>query len=453
VRHVGKAAVVAVVGSILAGVLGLVIIAHIIFSLGGGGSIAACHAHGEEEIADATSVALQEIPHWLLPIYAGAAQKYHLGSAGWAVLASINFQETTFGSNLATSSAGAVGWMQFEPSTWAQYGVDPEGHRVPVSDAYNPQDAIYTAANYLHASGAPASWYQAVFAYNHSAEYVNAVLTRAKNWLADPTALNFSPQGGGENPPGEVLSVADEEGGTQEVQIVGHAVMFAARSNTRQILVRDPATVGRRWTVTAGNRVIIAAQPGVGPAPTHGDEPRIALSPAAVAALGLTASSVGTVVVSARIEGESGGGCEGGDPSNATAEAVEEQAARLAAMHLPYVWGGGHDSTPAEPSGGPPPGLDCSGSVSWVLQHAGFHIPTMVSGDFEHWGDPGPGKWITIFANPEHVFMRIASPRHPKPRYFGTGAWGSPYSGPEWFADEPTQSWLDGFVEVHPPGL
>src|SRR5439155_20887264 len=104
-----------------------------------------------------------DIPASLMPIYEQAAARYQLGPQGWAYLASINYTETDFGHNLATSSRGAIGWMQFEPGTWSQYGVsaDPSKPGGP-PDPYDPWDAIFTAARYLHASGAPGSWPTAI---------------------------------------------------------------------------------------------------------------------------------------------------------------------------------------------------------------------------------------------------------------------------------------------------
>ena len=76
------------------------------------------------------------------------------GPQGPAILAGINAIETAFGTNLGPSSAGAVGWMQFMPETWAMYGVDANGDGV--ADPNNPEDAIFAAARYLSAAGMPA---------------------------------------------------------------------------------------------------------------------------------------------------------------------------------------------------------------------------------------------------------------------------------------------------------
>jgi hypothetical protein len=115
------------------------------------------------------------IPPFLIPIYQAAGIEYQVP---WQVLAAINEIETDYGRNLSVSSANAVGWMQFLPSTWKEWGVDANGDGV--ADPYNPVDAIFTAARYLHAAGASKNLSQAVFAYNHAGWYVQSVLLRAK---------------------------------------------------------------------------------------------------------------------------------------------------------------------------------------------------------------------------------------------------------------------------------
>jgi hypothetical protein len=111
-----------------------------------------------------------KVPARLVPLYTGAASRFGLGARGPSVLAAINWVESGFGANTGPSSAGAEGPMQFLPATFATYGVD--GDQNGVRDIDNPADAIYTAANYLHASGAPGVWHAAIYAYNHSDTYV-----------------------------------------------------------------------------------------------------------------------------------------------------------------------------------------------------------------------------------------------------------------------------------------
>lgn len=117
-------------------------------------------------------------PRNLIPIYIEAARKYNLGERGPQILAAINSIETDFGRlNEVTSYAGAIGWMQFMPSTWDMYATDGDGDGK--TDPYNPHDAIHAAARYLQAAGAPADWYDAIWAYNHADWYVQDVLDKA----------------------------------------------------------------------------------------------------------------------------------------------------------------------------------------------------------------------------------------------------------------------------------
>ncbi len=125
-----------------------------------------------------------EIPPFLLPIYQACGTEY---GVPWEVLASINKIETGFGTNLNVSSAGALGWMQFLPSSWEAFGVDANGDGR--KDPYNPVDAICAAANYLKIAGAHEDLYQAIFAYNHADWYVQEVLLYARAYGRLPSDL------------------------------------------------------------------------------------------------------------------------------------------------------------------------------------------------------------------------------------------------------------------------
>jgi murein DD-endopeptidase MepM/ murein hydrolase activator NlpD len=103
----------------------------------------------------------------------------------WQVLASINKIESNFGRNMGPSSAGAIGWMQFMPSTWLRWGVDANGDGV--ADPWNPTDAVFAAARYLAAAGGTTDLYRGVYAYNHADWYVNEVLSLADVYGADQT--------------------------------------------------------------------------------------------------------------------------------------------------------------------------------------------------------------------------------------------------------------------------
>jgi murein DD-endopeptidase MepM/ murein hydrolase activator NlpD len=128
--------------------------------------------------------ATNQPPAFLVPIYKAAGRHYRVP---WQILAAINAIETNFGRNLNVSSAGAIGWMQFMPTTWLEYGMDVtrHGRRMNVNgqgqpNPYDPTDAIFAAARYLAANGAPHNIRKAIFAYNHALWYVDAVLWRAQ---------------------------------------------------------------------------------------------------------------------------------------------------------------------------------------------------------------------------------------------------------------------------------
>jgi Transglycosylase SLT domain len=125
--------------------------------------------------ASTQALGFYRIPLFLLPIYQAAAVQY---GVPWQILAAINEIETNYGTDLSVSTAGAVGWMQFMPATWIQYGVDALNSGY--ADPYNPVDAIFAAARYLRAAGAATDLNAAILAYNHSDEYVKSVLLRAK---------------------------------------------------------------------------------------------------------------------------------------------------------------------------------------------------------------------------------------------------------------------------------
>jgi Transglycosylase SLT domain len=134
--------------------------------------------------ASAQALDFYRIPLFLLPIYQAAAIQY---GVPWQVLAAINEIETNYGSDLSVSTAGAVGWMQFMPATWLQYGVD--ALNAGYADPYNPVDAIFAAARYLRAAGAAHDLHGAILAYNHSEEYVSSVLLRARLISSYPRAV------------------------------------------------------------------------------------------------------------------------------------------------------------------------------------------------------------------------------------------------------------------------
>jgi hypothetical protein len=280
-------------------------------------------------------------PSFLIPIYMQAGHRY---GVPWEVLAAINAIESDYGRDLSTSSAGALGWMQFEPSTWRQYGVAADRHSVP--NPYDPRDAIFSAARYLAAAGANQDVSKAVYAYNHATWYVDEVMSRAQ---AIATHVQFERQ-------------AVSKRGT-------YSVYFATG------IKKHPTVRFRGGVLSHYDRLIASAN-------------------------------------------------------------------MVSAANFPYLYGGGHEQ-PAR--FGP---FDCSGSVSYVVQQAGYKVPTTVSGHVPVWKFPsGPGR-VTIFYNPSHTFMRIGS------RYFGTSGFARPAGGAGWFdVDKLPASYLAQFREVHVPRL
>jgi murein DD-endopeptidase MepM/ murein hydrolase activator NlpD len=108
----------------------------------------------------------------------------------WQVLAAINKVESNFGRNMGPSSAGAIGWMQFMPSTWERWGVDANGDGL--ADPWNAEDAITAAARYLAASGGGTDISRAVFSYNHAQWYVDEVLQLARLFDSGGQQMTFT---------------------------------------------------------------------------------------------------------------------------------------------------------------------------------------------------------------------------------------------------------------------
>jgi peptidoglycan hydrolase-like protein with peptidoglycan-binding domain len=128
-------------------------------------------------------------------------------------------------------------------------------------------------------------------------------------------------------------------------------------------------------------------------------------------------------------------------PPNAPPAIAELIAAANRIAFLPYIYGGGH----ADYQGNPvalDSGYDCSGSVSFALHGAGMLSEPLDSTEFETWGSPGAGSWITLWANGGHVYMNVAG------LYFDTAAQGYSNNNDRWSTTRISPA--SGFVEVHP---
>ncbi len=371
----------------------------------------------------------------LVQYYLGAAQRYQLGPDGYAYLAAINDMETTFGTNTSTSSAGAIGWMQFEPATFASWGVavtNPGG----TPDPYDPQDAIYSAANYLHASGAPANWYAAIFAYNHADWYVTQV---------QALAARYSGQTGLQNLNADIQAAW---GGKQPTNLPTPTTISVGYT---------PTSTGGCCPPTTG--ATLRASAATQRAGSTGGCPELVddLTPVP-----------GTVAVIM---------------PNGLARPPEQAPAQVQAMvaagdridHFDYQYGGGHtdpalsdSQTNPQPQGGDlpgdngTPGYDCSGATDYVLYGGGFGQTLLAdsdpaSGGLENVAYPGAGQWVTIYTNPGHAFIEVAG-------IVLDTAWYAPVqptnpsTGPRWQPGSmiPAQIAGDqygGFIQRHPVGL
>ncbi|HEX6782886.1 MAG TPA: hypothetical protein VF125_12800 [Solirubrobacterales bacterium] len=125
---------------------------------------------------------------------------------------------------------------------------------------------------------------------------------------------------------------------------------------------------------------------------------------------------------------------EASAPASAPQAVKDVISAANAIATTPYVWGGGHGSFESS-------GYDCSGSVSYALHGAGLLESPLDSTGLSTWGEPGPGRWITVYANAGHAWMVVA----------GIAFDTSGGAGPRWH--DPWASSPEGFVARHPAGL
>jgi cell wall-associated NlpC family hydrolase len=200
----------------------------------------------------------------------------------------------------------------------------------------------------------------------------------------------------------------------------GAAAPSASAPEAVDRLVHHPHAVDPSAGVPAGSSGVVATESVSLPKPRSDDEIRHEL-----AASGIPSGS------SAALTGDGLAVAPLGAPP--VVQAVIQAGNQIA--RLPYRYGGGH-STWIDTA------YDCSASISFAFAAAGMVSAPMVSGELAHWGDPGPGRWITVFANGGHTFMYVAGLR------FDTG--GLSATGSRWQA---TTRSTAGFAVRHPPGL
>ena len=123
--------------------------------------------------------------------------------------------------------------------------------------------------------------------------------------------------------------------------------------------------------------------------------------------------------------------------ASAPASAPDAVKAAISAANAiadtPYIWGGGHGSFESS-------GYDCSGAVSYALHAGGWLDSPLDSTGLSTWGEPGPGKWITVYANSGHAWVMIA----------GLAFDTSGGAGPRWHSSPASST--EGFIARHPPG-
>jgi hypothetical protein len=193
-----------------------------------------------------------EIPPFLLPIYQACGTEYGIP---WEVLAAINKIETGFGTNLNVSSAGAVGWMQFLPSSWETYGLDANGDGR--KDPYNPVDAICAAAHYLKVAGGQKDLYSAILAYNHADWYAQEVLTYARAYGRIPSDLVGSLTGlteGAHFPIAANARYSDELAARASLE--GPAATATIGSNAAEVISSSPTPRGINIFAKKGSPVV-----------------------------------------------------------------------------------------------------------------------------------------------------------------------------------------------------
>lgn len=241
--------------------------------------------------------------------------------------------------------------------------------------------------------------------------------------------------------------------GENGVDWVNPNIDIGARDGTAEITVKGRASL---WTAVAGNAVQVGR---VGPANGKWIVGTVALDID-------DRSDAVTITLQkplpARPEPNTGsspvgiGELEGSAARGAgtkTALAAFYAADSLSELQPPYLWGGGHaaGALALVKKGGP--GLDCSGSTSFILHEAGMFPSTTgeTSGGLETWGEAGQGKEMTVWANANHVFIEFNIPGHAKSQANTNGPQNGPrlYTMPGTYNPNPPQ---EGYVARHWPG-
>jgi cell wall-associated NlpC family hydrolase len=296
----------------------------------------------------------------LQPIWEAAGNTYGIP---WEVLAAINKVETNFGQNLGPSSAGAVGWMQFMPSTWARWGIDANGDGV--ADPDNPTDAIFSAARYLAGCGGQFDISRAVYCYNHATWYVSEVMGLAAQYSRGGGDGVLSPSVGllSAGRLQSQLRSARSRISTSRTQLsaaleragsLGRSERRSRRVAAGSSLLSDQLGAQKRAFRLGARRR--AAEAEVARLRKELDSARSTLSQVQdEQASGATFAT--PQLLSSNVFG-SGGGAVGSAPYSGVVSIAMQY------LGIPYVWGG---ATPR--------GFDCSGLVQYVFAQVGVPLP------------------------------------------------------------------------------
>ncbi len=364
----------------------------------------------------------------LLELWRAAGAAYEIP---WEVLASIMRIESSFGQDMGPSSAGAVGRMQFLPSTWHDWGVDGNGDGI--ADPWNATDAVYSAARYLAASGAHEDLPAAVFSYNHSQDYVDAVLAGAARFAADPLGAGFG-----------LLAVQPEGPTPEELE----AELLAAGDRTGELSARIAELEAE---LERGGWDLVAAEQAVAEAATRSGvafeqaQARLAdataVQAAREAALGQASDELAQAEAEVtRLEQElalaraelGSGSLDGLLPPAPTEAAQGVVDYALAQIGVPYRWGGNHGFSLDQMASSEPRlenGFDCSSLVAWSYANgAGLYVgdwtgaqwelaagapgATRGQGPAQGGGDP-PGGYlpgdVIFFNDTDHVAIALGN--------------------------------------------
>jgi len=180
----------------------------------------------------------------------------------WQVLGAINKVESNFGQNMGPSSAGAIGWMQFMPSTWERWGMDANGDGI--SDPWNPDDAIFAAARYLAAAGGRTDIARGIFAYNHAQWYVDEILSLAGLYGENGYDVSFTYDHLQVNIQAAEAAIAKQKGvlaraTSRESSLAGRAQAMFAEADATSLLSSRLAVEKRAFQVDARRAAASAA--------------------------------------------------------------------------------------------------------------------------------------------------------------------------------------------------